>query len=63
MTLAGGRTVDWRADLFAAIKSKAKPSPAGGVFWVNDADRWAEGIPQLVTAYTVKALKRIHASL
>ena len=62
-TLADGKVVDWRADLFAAIKTRAKTAPAGGIYWMNDADRWAEGIPTLVTAYTVKALKRIHASL
>ena len=61
--LADGKVVDWRADLFTAIKSRAKSAPTGGSYWLNDADRWAEGIPTLVTAYTVKALKRIHASL
>ncbi len=64
VTLPDGRKAAWQADLFATIKAKAKPTTNGtGVFWVNDADRWAEGLPQLVTSYTVRALKRIHASL
>jgi hypothetical protein len=64
VTLPDGRKAVWQADLFATIKAKAKPTTNGtGVFWVNDADRWAEGLPQLVTGYTVRALKRIHASL
>lgn len=61
--LPGGRKVDWRADLFATIKSRAQQGEGGKTFWINNADRWGEGMPQLVTAYTVGVLKRIHASL
>lgn len=60
--LPGGRKADWRADLFAAVKARAQQE-GGKAFWINSADRWAEGMPQLVTAYTVAVLKRIHASL
>ena len=64
LTLTDGKQADWRADLFAAIKAKAKtPTSGAGTFWTNEADRWGEGMPQLVTSYTVRALKRIHASL
>lgn len=61
--LPGGKKADWRADLFAAIKSRAQQGEGGKAFWINNADRWGEGMPQLVTAYTVGVLKRIHASL
>jgi squalene-hopene/tetraprenyl-beta-curcumene cyclase len=62
LELPGGRKADWRADLFTAIKSRAQKE-GGKAFWINNADRWGEGMPQLVTAYTVTILKRIHASL
>jgi hypothetical protein len=61
--VAGGKKADWRADLFAAIKARAQAGKPGQSFWINNADRWGEGMPQLVTAYTVGALKRIHSSL
>ncbi len=65
LDLPDGRTADWRADLFAAVKSSAIRSDTGkGVFWVNaEADRWGEGVPHLTTSYMIKALKRIHATL
>ena len=62
ITLPDGRTVDWRADLFAAISQRAIMGNAGAS-WVNKADRWQEGQPTLVTAYVVQALARIKASL
>ena len=64
-TLANGTQVDWRADLFKTISSKAMPGQDGkGVFWVNpDAERWGEGFPHLTSCYMLKALKRIHSSL
>lgn len=63
--LADGKKADWRADLFAEIKAKAKPAAGGtGVFWVNEGnDRWGEGLPHLTTCYMIKALKRIDGSL
>ncbi len=62
-TLADGRTVDWRGDLFAAIKKNAMPAQTG-VMWLNQGNgRWGEDIPHLATAYMVKALKRILTSL
>ena len=65
LELPNGTKADWRADLFVAIKGKSLPGKDGkGVFWVNqDAERWGEGFPTLTTAYMIKALKRIDASL
>jgi squalene-hopene/tetraprenyl-beta-curcumene cyclase len=60
---SSGKQADWRADLFQAIKTKAKPGEKG-VFWINDGnERWGEGFPHLTTCYMLKALKRIHSSL
>ncbi len=64
-TLADGKTVDWRADLFAAIKAHGKEIPLGdkkGMMFMNDAPRWGECFPTLATAYLIKALKDIDAS-
>ena len=61
--VTGGKKADWRADLFAAIKTRAQAGKPGQSFWINNADRWGEGMPQLVTAYTIGTLKRIHGSL
>jgi squalene-hopene/tetraprenyl-beta-curcumene cyclase len=67
LKLPDGREVDWRADLFKAIKDSATeaalPDGTKVVVWMNGADRWAEGIPHVTTGYLLKALKRIHQSL
>lgn len=66
LTLADGKKVDWRADLLAAIKAVGKDTDVGGkkgTMFMNEAKRWAEAFPELGTAYMVKALKDIHASL
>ncbi len=47
-----GKTHDWRSDLVSAL---AKRQGQGGE-WVNPADRWMEGDPNLVTAYGLLAL-------
>jgi hypothetical protein len=62
MQLKDGSTADWRADLFKAIKSRAKIE-GDTASWMNSADRWAEGSPHLCTSYMLMALKRIHTSL
>lgn len=62
MQLKDGRTVDWRADLFNAIKGQAKID-GDKAMWINSADRWTEGSPHLCTSYMLMALKRIHASV
>jgi len=43
---------DWYAELVDKLASLQKP----GGFWVNEADRWMESDPVLVTAYAVLAL-------
>ena len=61
------KQADWRADLFAAIKAKAQAvklaDGSEGMMFINQAERWGEGMPQLATCYMLQALKRLHASL
>lgn len=65
--LGNGRTIDWRGDLFAAIKSQAQQAPLAdgktGTFWINSAPRWAEGMPHLTTSYMLRGLKAIASTL
>jgi squalene-hopene/tetraprenyl-beta-curcumene cyclase len=49
---AKGVSHDWRAELVAALAKRQQPD--GG--WVNPADRFMEGDPNLVTAYALLAL-------
>jgi len=66
LTLPDGRTVDWRGDLFAAIKALGIPKKVGdkdGLLFMNSASRWGEAYPTLATAYMIGALKDIDASL
>ena len=51
-TDAAGKSHDWRAELIAALAKRQ--SQDGG--WVNPADRFMEGDPNLVTAYALIAL-------
>ncbi|MHC5067880.1 MAG: prenyltransferase/squalene oxidase repeat-containing protein [Planctomycetota bacterium] len=53
---------DWRVDLYRAFTSR-RQGDAGSAFWVNQADRWGEGLPIIPSSYVLKGLKRIHASL
>lgn len=43
---------DWRAELRAELASRQLPNGS----WTNEADRWMEGDPNLVTGYTLLAL-------
>ena len=52
LTDSSGKEHDWRADLVAAL---GKRQNADGS-WVNPADRFMEGDPNLVTAYALIAL-------
>jgi squalene-hopene/tetraprenyl-beta-curcumene cyclase len=52
LTDASGASHDWRAELVAAL---AKRQQADGS-WINGADRFMEGDPNLVTAYALLAL-------
>jgi squalene-hopene/tetraprenyl-beta-curcumene cyclase len=49
---AEGRSHNWRADLIAALAKRQNPDGS----WVNKADRFMEGDPNLVTAYGLLAL-------
>ena len=63
LALPDGTVVDWRVDLLAAIKKRTStvkmPNGKDGLYWVNQADRWAEGVPHLVTAYVLACLNDI----
>lgn len=52
---AAGQTHDWRGDLAAELLKRQNPNGS----WVNSADRWYEGDPNLVTAYVLMALNRV----
>jgi squalene-hopene/tetraprenyl-beta-curcumene cyclase len=49
---ADGRKHNWRAELVEKLASTQKPNGS----WINEADRWYEGDPNLVTAYALLAL-------
>jgi squalene-hopene/tetraprenyl-beta-curcumene cyclase len=49
---AAGTSHDWRAELVAALARRQQPDGS----WVNPADRFMEGDPNLVTAYALLAL-------
>jgi squalene-hopene/tetraprenyl-beta-curcumene cyclase len=48
-----GAAHDWRADLADQLIQQQREDGS----WINDADRWMEGNPHLVTAYCVLALQ------
>ena len=49
---ADGKSHDWRAELVATLATQQKTNGS----WINEADRWYEGDPNLVTAYGLLAL-------
>lgn len=49
---ASGKKHDWRRELAEHLFSVQQPNGS----WLNPADRWYEGDPNLVTAYTLLAL-------
>jgi squalene-hopene/tetraprenyl-beta-curcumene cyclase len=51
-TDAAGGSHDWRADIFRALQKRQQADGS----WKNDADRWMEGDPALVTGYALMAL-------
>ena len=53
ITDAAGQDHDWRAELIDELAKRQRPDGS----WVNDADRWYEGNPHLVTAYAVLAVQ------
>ena len=52
LTDAAGHTHDWRKDLVEALAKRQNPDGS----WVNPADRFMEGDPNLVTGYALLAL-------
>jgi len=44
---------NWRGELVAQLAKLAQPNGS----WANEADRWNEGSPTLVTCYAVMALE------
>lgn len=50
---ATGQQHNWRQELTEKLNSLQKPNGS----WVNEADRWYEGDPNLVTAYCLIALR------
>ena len=53
VTDTAGRQHNWRAELLEALAARVAPDGS----WSNEADRWHEGSPVLVTAYAVLALQ------
>lgn len=49
-----GKAHNWREDLARKLLSLQKPDGS----WVNAADRWMEGNPDLVSAYSILALQQ-----
>lgn len=58
ITTADGRTHDWANDLVDTLVSRQRPDGS----WLNEADRYMEGDPNLVTAYCLNALQMALAS-
>jgi squalene-hopene/tetraprenyl-beta-curcumene cyclase len=52
VTTPDGVKHDWRHELIAKLASLQKKDGS----WLNEHDRWYEGIPVLVTAYAVEAI-------
>ena len=50
---AKGTKHDWRKELTEVLAKRQKENGS----WINAADRWMEGDPNLVTAYSLMALK------
>jgi squalene-hopene/tetraprenyl-beta-curcumene cyclase len=60
LTLAGGKSVNWREDL--ALKLIDLQASEGS--WINEkSGRWWEKDPVLVTAYAVRTLEMMHAGV
>jgi squalene-hopene/tetraprenyl-beta-curcumene cyclase len=55
VTEPSGRRHDWRRELVAQLGRTQKPDGS----WVNDADRYMEGLPALTTAYSLLALHAV----
>ncbi len=56
-TDSSGTSHDWRAELVDRLMALQQPNGS----WINPADRWYEGDPNLVTAYCLLALSHCDA--
>ncbi len=59
LELADGKKVDWRKDLAIKLINLQKPDGT----WTNEAGRWMEKDPALVTSYAVLALEIIYRAM
>lgn len=59
LELPGGKKADWKREVAQKLLNLQK----GDGFWVNDAGRWMESDPVLVTCYCVLALEQIYHRL
>jgi len=50
---AQGRNHDWREELLTKLEKLQRPDGS----WVNESDRWMEGMPALTTSYAMLALQ------
>ena len=55
LTTADG-DIPWRERIGMEIAKRAQAVDGKGAFWINNSKRWGEGIPQLTTAYMLRAL-------
>ncbi len=56
---AAGREHDWRRELVAQLAGMQRDDGS----WVNEADRWMEGLPALTTAYALLALQAAYPDI
>ncbi|HEY8241563.1 MAG TPA: prenyltransferase/squalene oxidase repeat-containing protein [Kiritimatiellia bacterium] len=58
ITLADERQINWRNELIRKLVNLQKiDAKSGAGYWVNEANRWMEADPVLVTSYTLLALE------
>lgn len=50
-----GREHDWRMELITKLEALQRKDGS----WINDKDRWMEGMPELTTAYAMLALEAV----
>lgn len=55
---ASGKSHNWRNELVATLAKQQKSNGS----WINEADRWYEGDPNLVTAYGLLALSHCESA-
>ncbi len=55
---SSGTSHNWRNELVGTLAQQQKANGS----WINEADRWYEGDPNLVTAYALLALSHCETS-